>query len=86
MKRHESKVTFSVMAVTVIVLEVLSFLVFIAGLSLAVYNMFALPPIFTSLGVIVVAIGATTAAFLLLAIAEFLQLLLKIEFNTRKKK
>lgn len=86
MKRHETKIHFNTIAMTVIVLEVLSFLVFIGGLSLAVYNMFAFPPIFTSLGVIIVVLTCTATAFLMLAIAELLQLLMKIEFNTRKKK
>jgi len=85
MKRHYSKVDFNVVSMTVIALEVLAFIVFILGVSLAVYNMFLLPPIFTNFGVILMLVGTIMVSFMILGFAEFLQLLLKIEVNTRKK-
>ena len=85
MKRHYTKSDFNVVATTVIALEVMAFLVFLLGMSLAVYNMFLFPPIFTTVGIIYVVVGSTIASFLLLGCAEFLQLLLKIEVNTRKE-
>jgi magnesium-transporting ATPase (P-type) len=85
MKRHHSKINFNIVSVTVIVFEVLAFIVFILGISLTVYNMFLLPPIFTNFGVILMLIGTIIISFLLLGFAEFLQLLMKIEVNTRKK-
>jgi len=86
MKRHLTKTDFSVIAITVISLEVLAFIVFILGAALVVYNMFLFPPLFTSIGIIVLILGVVITAFLLLATAEFLQLILKIEVNTRKGK
>ena len=84
MKRHYNKNDFNVVAVTVIVFEVLAFSVFLFGIISAVYNMFFNPPILTLWGFLIVVLGATIIAFFLLTIAEFLQLLLKIEVNTRK--
>jgi len=84
MKRHHKKNDFNVIAVTVISLEVLAFISFIVGMSLAVYNMFMIPPILTNIQLILLVTGSLIVAFILLASAEFLQLLLKIEVNTRK--
>jgi len=84
MNRHYSKKDFNVVAVTVIVFEVLAFSIFLFGIISAVYNMFFNPPILTIWGFLLVVLGATIIAFFFLTIAEFLQLLLKIEVNTRK--
>ena len=85
MKRHYLKTDFNVISVTVIALEVLAFIIFILGISLIAFNMFLFPPFFTSFGAIIMSLGATMIAFTLLATAELLQLLMRIEVNTRKK-
>ena len=84
MKRHFLKKDFSVVATSVIALEVLAFVVFIFGVTAAVYNMFLNPPLLTIWGFLFVVLGATIISFVLLVAAEFLQLILKIEVNTRK--
>lgn len=84
MHRHHHKKEFNVVAVTVMVFEVLGFSIFLFGIIGAVYNMFFDPPILTLWGFLIVVLGCTIIAFLMLAMAEFLQLLLKIEVNTRK--
>ena len=84
MNRHYHKKDFNVVAVTVMVFEVLGFSVFLFGVLGAIYNMFFDPPLLTLWGFLLLVLGATIIAFFLLALAEFLQLLLKIEVNTRK--
>lgn len=84
MKRHHYKQDFQMIAITVISLEILAFLVFITAASMVVFNMFLDIPLFSNLGVIMLFVGGIVSAFVLFAIAEFLQLLMKIEVNTRK--
>lgn len=84
MLKHQHKREFNVISVTVMVFEVLAFSVFLFGVMGAIANMFVSPPILTLWGFLILVLGGTTIAFFLLAIAEFLQLLLKIEYNTRK--
>ncbi len=85
MDRHYTKTDFPVIGLTVIALEILAFLIFVLGLALAVFNMMASMPIFTPIGIIILVLGVVISAFIILAFAEFLQLLLKIEVNTRGK-
>ena len=85
MNRHLAKTNFPVMGLTVIALEILAFFVFILGVGLAILNMLSSLPIFTPIGIIVIVLGVLVSAFIILAFAEFLQLLLKIEVNTRKE-
>ena len=84
MRRHYHKTDFNVVSVTVIVFEVLAFSVFLFGIIGAVYNMFFRVPLLTLWGFLILVLGSTIIAFFMLTFAEFLQLLLKIEVNTRK--
>jgi sulfite exporter TauE/SafE len=63
------------------VLEVAAFFVFIFGALGAIYGTYS--GIRTT-DFIVMGFGGIVVAFFLLAFAEFLQLLMKIEYNTRK--
>lgn len=83
MDRHISKTHFPVIGLTVIALEILAFLIFLSGVCLALFNMVTSYPIFTPMGVMVLVLGVLTSSFIILAFGEFLQLLLKIEVNTR---
>jgi len=84
MQRHLHKKEFNVVAITVMVFEVLGFSVFLFGIIGAVYNMFFDPPLLTLWGFLILVLGATIISFFLLGVAELLQLLLKIEVNTRR--
>lgn len=81
MHRHYHKKDFPALGLAVIAFEVMSFITFIVGAAIMVYGMMinvdANELILTSFTLIV-------SAFFLFAIGEFLQLLMKIEVNTRK--
>ncbi|MDD4352090.1 MAG: hypothetical protein PHU71_03875 [Candidatus Gracilibacteria bacterium] len=82
MKRHESKVDFPGIAILVIALEVLAALALLFGATSSIFMMFTGEG--TVLSFVLLSFGGICTAFLIFAIAEFLQLFLKIEFNTRK--
>jgi hypothetical protein len=63
------------------VLEVAAFFIFIFGALGAIYGTYS--GIRTT-DFIILGFGGVVSAFMLLAFAEFLQLLMKIEYNTRK--
>lgn len=81
MQRHIHKTEFSFISITVMVLEVAAFFVFIFGALGAVYGTYS--GIKTT-DFIIIGFGGIVTAFMLLAFAEFLQLLMRIEYNTRK--
>ena len=81
MQRHIHKMEFSFISITVMVLEVAAFFVFIFGALGAIYGTYS--GIQTT-DFIIIGFGGVAVAFMLLAFAEFLQLLMKIEYNTRK--
>jgi len=81
MKSHETKVDFPGIAILVIALEVLAALSLLFGGVSSVYMMFTGEG--TIFSFIVLSFGGICGAFLIFAIAEFLQMLMKIEFNTR---
>jgi len=84
MHRHYHKKDFNVVATTVMVFEVMAFSIFLFGIMGAIYNMFYNPPLLTLWGFLILVLGCTVISFLLLSVGELLQLLLKIEVNTRK--
>lgn len=88
--RHEKRDTFTALNVVIIGLEVLSAisLLFglIGGLALMISPVGSVPSSDDITTFILVAFGGIAGCFLLLALAEFLQIMLKIEFNTRRSK
>lgn len=87
--RHETRETFTALGVVIIGLEVLAALSLLFGLIGAIAMMLsplnALPTKADIMVFIMVGFGGIAGAFIFLGMAEFLQLLLKIEFNTRKR-
>jgi hypothetical protein len=86
MNRHYTKVDFSGLALMVIVFEVLSALSLLFGGVGAIYMMsnFIYGTEAQLFEFIIISFGGISLAFIFFAIAEFLQLMLKIEVNTRK--
>ena len=82
MKRHESKIDFPGIAILIIALEVLASLALLFGASSSIFMMFTGEG--TVLSFVLLSFGGICIAFFIFALAELLQLLLKIEFNTRK--
>lgn len=82
MQRHIQKHEFNFIAITVMLLEVAAFIIFTIGALVTIYG--AWVGVTTLEFFTVTGIGAVVASFFLLAFAEFLQLLMKIEYNTRK--
>lgn len=81
MQRHLYKQEFSFIALSVMVLEVMAFFVFIFGALGAIYGTWSG---IQTVNFLLVGLIGIIAAFILLAFAEFLQLLMKIEYNTRR--
>lgn len=81
MKTYQSKLDFPGIGILVIALEVLSALSLLFGGISAVFMMFTGEG--TVLTFILLSFGGISSAFVIFAIAEFIQLLLKIEYNTR---
>jgi hypothetical protein len=82
MNRHYTKLDFHGISLMVVSLEVLSALSLLFGGVGALYMMFTQEG--TVIHFILIAFGGIVGAFVFYAIAEFLQLLMKIEVNTRK--
>lgn len=82
MDRHYTKVDFHGIGIMVFGFEVLSAMALLFGGIGALYVMF------TGVGdiwhFIIISFGGIAAAFVLYSVAEFLQLLMKIEVNTRQ--
>ncbi len=87
--RHESRETFTAINIVIIGLEVMSAIALlfglIGGLALMISPMGAIPTREDIALFIIVAFGGIASCFVLLGLAEFLQIMLKIEFNTRKR-
>lgn len=88
-KRHETRDTFTALNIVIIGLEVLSALSLLFGLIGSLTLMIApLNPIPTTDDImmfVIVGFGGIAMSFVFLGMAEFLQLMLKIEHNTRKR-
>jgi hypothetical protein len=81
MQRHANKNDYNFISISVMVLEVAAFFIFIFGALGAIYGTYS--GIQTT-DFIVIGFGGVALAFTLLVFAELLQLLMKIEINTRK--
>lgn len=82
MRAHLRKNEFKFVSITVMVLEVASFLVFIFG------TLGAILGTYSGIGMddfILLGFGGIFMALVLMAMAEFLQILMRIEHNTRKE-
>ena len=82
MKAHLTKNEFKFVAISVMVLEVASFLVFIFGTLSAIlgtYNNIS------TTDFILLGFGGIFVALILMAAAEVLQIMMRIEYNTRKE-
>ena len=85
--RHEEPHTFTALNIVIIGLEVLAAVSLIFGLIGALYMMFTAGESVTRdylTTFISVGFGGLALSFILLGMAEFLILLLKIEYNTRR--
>lgn len=80
MRRHLRKREFKFVGLTVMALEVAAFLTFIFGTLGAVLGTYSG---ISTTDFILIGFGGITVAFLLLSLAEILQVLMKLEFNTR---
>ena len=83
MYSHYRKSDFPALAVTVVGLMILSAVILLFGAFSAVFLMFA-PVQVDVLLFIRITFGSIVLSFLIFAFAELLQLLMKIEVNTRK--
>jgi hypothetical protein len=79
--RHYTKMSFRFISLTVMALEVAAFLVFLFGSLGAILGTYSG---ISTTDFILLGFGGIFAAFVLLAGAEILQVLLKIEFGVRK--
>lgn len=81
MRRHYTKNDFPALGLTVIVMEVLAFLILVVGLFLSmggsVYG-------FDGWSLILISMSVLLLAFFIFAFGELVQLFMKIEVNTRK--
>ncbi|GEM_PF-4844183 len=82
MKAHLTKQEFKFVAITVMVLEVASFLIFIFGTLGAILGTYSG---ISTTDFILLGFGGIFVALILMASAEILQLIMKIEYNTRKE-
>jgi hypothetical protein len=82
MRAHLSKDEFKFVAISVMVLEVASFLVFIFGTLGAIIGTYSG---ISTTDFILLGFGGIFVALVLMAIAEILQLAMRIEYNTRKE-
>ena len=82
MRAHLTKKEFKFVAISVMVLEVAAFLVFVFGTLGAILGTYSS---ISTTDFILLGFGGIFVALLLMAIAEVLQLLMRIEYNTRKE-
>jgi hypothetical protein len=82
MRAHLSKNEFKFVAISVMVLEVAAFLVFIFGTLGAILGTYSG---ISTTDFILLGFGGIFVALMLMAIAEVLQVLMRIEYNTRKE-
>jgi len=82
MRAHLSKNEFKFVALSVMVLEVAAFLVFIFGTLGAILGTYSG---ISTTDFILLGFGGIFVALMLMAIAEVLQVLMRIEYNTRKE-
>ena len=83
MYSHYNKDHFPALAVTVLGLMILSGVILLFGAVSAVYMMLS-PIMVDMIDFIKISFGSIVIAFLIFAFAEFLEVLMKIEINTRK--
>lgn len=81
MYRHYSKKSFPALGLAVIIMEVVAFITFVIGAGIMVYGM--LEDIDPN-SLVITTFSFVFAAFMLFAMGELVQLLMKIEVNTRK--
>ncbi|MDP2691259.1 MAG: hypothetical protein Q8O95_02545 [bacterium] len=82
MTAHLSKNEFKFISITVMVLEVGAFLVFIFGTLGAILGTYSG---ITTTDFILLGFGGIFIALMLMAVAEILQVVMRIEYNTRKE-
>lgn len=82
MRAHLTKNDFKFVAISVMVLEVASFLIFIFGTLGAILGTYSG---ISTTDFILLGFGGIFVALLLMAAAEMLQLIMRIEHNTRKE-
>ena len=86
--RHETRETFTAINIIIVGLEVLAAIALlfglIGGLALMISPLGGVPSRDDVALFILVAFGGIASSFCLLGMAEFLQLMLKIEYNTRR--
>ncbi|MDP3975294.1 MAG: hypothetical protein Q8P95_00055 [bacterium] len=82
MRAHLSKNEFKFVAVSVMVLEVAAFLVFIFGTLGAILGTYSG---ISTTDFILLGFGGIFVALILMAVAEILQIMMRIEYNTRKE-
>lgn len=82
MRAHLTKKEFKFVAISVMVLEVASFLVFVFGTLGAILGTYSG---ISTTDFILLGFGGIFIALILMALAELLQLIMKIEYNTRKE-
>jgi len=82
MRAHLSKNEFKFVAVSVMVLEVAAFLIFVFGTLGAILGTYSG---ISTTDFILLGFGGIFVALMLMAIAEILQLVMRIEYNTRKE-
>lgn len=85
MRAHLTKNEFKFVSVTVMVLEVAAFLVFIFGTLGAILGTIKLEQPISTTDFILLGFGGIFIALMLMAMAEILQLVMRIEYNTRKE-
>lgn len=85
MKAHLTKDEFKYVAVTVMVLEVAAFLIFIFGTLGAIIGQVAPTIPISTTDFILMGFGGIFVSLILMATAEILQLVMRIEHNTRKE-
>ena len=82
MLRHTNKIDFQFIALTVMILEVASLIVFTSGVAVAIFGTWWFAD--QALNFVLFGFVMVVVSFFTLVSAEFLQLLMKIEYNTRK--
>jgi len=82
MRAHLTKNEFKFVAISVMVLEVASFLVFIFGTLGAILGTYSG---ISTTDFILLGFGGIFVSLVLMAVAEMLQVMMRIEYNTRKE-
>ena len=82
MRAHLTKSEFKFVAISVMVLEVAAFLIFVFGTLGAILGTYSG---ISTTDFILLGFGGIFIALMLMAVAEVLQLTMKIEYNTRKE-